>query len=143
MTKIIWQLPLKTVSEANISEHWTKSSKRHRQQQFFIRQLYMRETSEIPLPCVISMFRLSPYRLDEEDNLRMAFKWIKDEISECIFPEKVGTYIGKSGKLRLVKGRADDSPLIKWQYGQEKSRKNGIRIEISPWIQEPQRDNPL
>lgn len=69
--------------------------------------------------------------LDEEDNLRMAFKWIKDEISVCLVPEKRTYYTDKKGKLREVKGRADDDKRIKWEYGQEKARKLGIRIEIS------------
>lgn len=130
MKKIEWEIALKTISESNTTEHWTKSSKRHRQQQFFIRELFKNETAEIPIPCVVKMTRLGPRFLDADDNLRMAFKWIKDEISECVFPEKCGTYIDKKGKVRQIKGRADDSPLIVWEYAQEKSKSLGVRIEI-------------
>lgn len=128
---IKWEIPLKTVSESNKSEHWTASSKRHKIQQFFIREQFRREPRKIPIPCAVKMTRLSCKFLDEEDNLRMAFKWIKDEISECIFPEKRGSYVSKKGQVVRIKGRADDTPLIKWEYGQEKSRIMGIRIEIS------------
>lgn len=143
MTKIIWELPLSTVSEANRSEHWTKSSKRHKLQQFFIRQLFLKEAEEIPVPCQITLIRLSPRLLDSEENLPMAFKWVKDEIGACIFPDKVVDYDIKrkakgTNKVKIVhvknKGHADDSPLIKWKYDQEKSKFLSIRIEIESLI---------
>lgn len=131
MCEIIWELPLKTVSESNISEHWTKASKRHRQQQHFIRLLFAKESKEIPLPCNVKLIRLATRFLDKDDNLPMSFKWIKDEISECLFPEKRAHYIDRNGWARPIKGRADDSPMVTWQYDQEKSKILGIRIEIN------------
>lgn len=133
MAKIEWYIPITTVSEANTSEHWTKKRQRHKQQQFFIRSLFRRETSETPLPCVITMTRVSP-RLLDDDNLRTAFKWIRDEISECIFPEKTSHYISKSGRKIKIKGRADSDPRIKWEYAQEKGKTLGVKIEIAPHI---------
>lgn len=136
---IVWSLPLKTVSEINNvkvkskdgksrSEHWTEKSKRHKQQQFFIRSLFNHEGIEIKLPCTVKLIRISP-RLLDDDNLRSAFKWIRDELSECLIPEKVKAYVTKKGKMALIKGRADDDPRITWIYDQEKG-KQGIRIEI-------------
>lgn len=127
--KIIWEIPLKTVSEANSSEHWTKSSKRHRQQQFFIRQLFNTESIKIGLPCTVKMTRMSS-RLLDDDNLRTAFKWIRDEISECLIPEKCGKYVDNKGIIRFLKGRADNDTRIIWEYAQEKSRNQGVKIEI-------------
>lgn len=129
--KIIWELPLKTVSEANCFEHYRIKSKRHQQQQFFIRQLFIHEAQKIVLPCTVKMIRLAPRTLDEDDNLRMAFKWIKDEISECLIPEKRAAYVTKKGRIQEVKGRADSDKRITWEYGQEKTKIQGIRIEIS------------
>ena len=40
MKKITWNLRIKTVSEANCTQHWTKKSKRHKLQQFFIVKHY-------------------------------------------------------------------------------------------------------
>lgn len=125
---IVWTIPLKTVSEANCSEHWSKKSKRHRQQQFYIRSLFAHEAMQITLPCTVTLIRLSPRMLDD-DNLRSAFKWIRDEISECILPEKVKFY-QKKGKLYILKGHADSDSRITWVYGQEKQSTLGIRIEI-------------
>jgi hypothetical protein len=130
MQKIIWEIPLKTVSEANSSEHWTVSSKRHRQQQFFVRALFHGLKQEIPIPCTVTLTRLNSRPLDEDNNVS-AMKWIRDEISECIFPEKRKSYVSK-GKVRSIKGRADDDSRISWKYAQEKSKTLGIRIEIDP-----------
>ncbi len=127
---IIWTLPLKTVSEANCSEHWSKKSKRHRQQQFFIRSLFSHEASEIKLPCSVKLIRISPRILDD-DNLRSAFKWIRDEIAECLFPEKKKVAIIR-GKVVILKGFNDSDSRITWLYDQEKGKTLSIRIEISP-----------
>ena len=107
MSRIIWEVPIKTVSEANSSEHWTVSRKRHRTQQFFIRALFHGLKHSIQLPCKITLTRLNSRLLDEKDNLPMSFKWISDEISECLIPEKRKFYV-KNGKAIPIKGRADD-----------------------------------
>lgn len=129
MTKICWTIPIRTVSEANSSEHWTKKAKRHKQQQFFVRLAYKKFIEKLDFPCTVTMIRLSPRPLDD-DNLRSAFKYIRDEISECIFPEKAGVYMTKKGKVKKIKGRADSDERIIWHYLQEKSPGYGIRIEI-------------
>ena len=128
--KITWEIPLKTTSEGNSSQHWRTKAKRHKNQQFFIRMLFLKEPLKISLPCTVKMTRLSSRFLDEEDNLRMAVKWIKDEISECLIPNSRKTYINKSGKVIALKGRVDADQRIKWEYGQEKAKIQGLRIEI-------------
>lgn len=127
MTKRTFDLPIRTISEANCSEHWTKSSRRHKEQQFVIRLLF-NKIGRVKLPCVINLVRLAP-RLLDDDNLRSAFKWIRDEIAECLFPDKKKTYVHK-GKVCQVRGMNDSNELVTWQYGQEKNRLTGIRIEI-------------
>jgi len=130
MNKIVWQLPLRTCDETNAYEHRAVKTRRHRQQQFFIRQLFLHESRPIELPCTVKMVRLSPGTMDEEDNLRMAFKWIKDEIGACLCPSKSVVYVTKKGKTRENKGHADGDKRIKWEYGQEKARTLSVRIEI-------------
>ena len=130
MEKVTWTIPLKTVSEANCSEHWTKKAKRHRQQQFFIRCLFNVDGNVLRPPCEVKMIRVGPRYLDKEENLPCALKWVKDEIADCLQPDKVKTYVDKKGKIRKIKGRTDDNPEITWLYDQEKG-KTGIRIEIT------------
>ena len=131
MRKITWNLPLKTCDETNAYEHRAVKTRRHRQQQFFIKQLFMHESQEIILPCTVKFIRLSPRFMDEEDNLRMAFKWIKDEVGACLCPSKAVVYVTKKGQVRENKGHADGDKRIKWEYGQEKSTRLGIKIEIT------------
>lgn len=138
---IRWEIPLKTVSESNCSEHWTAKSKRHQQQQFFIRCLFNKESNEIPMPCEVTLTRISPRMLDAEENLPMAFKWIKDEIGACLFPDKVVTYKKKGGKFVKNKGHADSDPRVRWNFFQEKGKSLCIRIEIKPWTPDKQEEN--
>lgn len=136
MNKIVWNLPIRTVSESNLSEHWTTKSKRHKQQQFFVRCLFKHEAQEIKLPCIITLIRLSSRFLDSEENLPMAFKWIKDEIGACLFPDKVVIYHKKGGKFVKNKGHADSDARVVWKYSQEKSKTIGVRIEIECLVDE-------
>lgn len=122
---IFFQIPIKTISESNCSEHWTKKSKRHKQQQLFVRLAMTKERIEWPLPCDIKLSRLSPHQLDD-DNLRSSLKWVRDEVSEII----LGKTFSKDG-TKVLKGRKDDDPRLNWIYGQEKAKKYGVRIEIS------------
>ncbi len=129
---IRWEIPLKTISEGNTSEHWSTSSRRHKQQQFFIRLLFNQDHETIALPCEVTLTRISSRMLDSEENLPMAFKWIKDEIGANLFPEKVVTYKKKNGSYAKNKGHADSDPQVTWKYAQEKGKIQGIRIEIRP-----------
>lgn len=114
-----WDIYIKTVSEANSSEHWTKKSKRHKSQKRFIRLWSLENNIKATtLPCTIRLTRLAPGNLDADDNLRMAFKWIKDFIADEILPGQ-------------APGRADSDKRITWEYSQEKSVIYAIRIEIS------------
>lgn len=119
MTTIVWEIPLKTVSEANSSEHWRIKSKRHKQQQFLISCLFRHNAQPIVLPCIVKLSRLSP-RLLDDDNLRTAFKWIRDEIADWLI----------LGHLPKLKGRNDSDQRITWQYDQKQQQQQGIRIEI-------------
>lgn len=135
--KISWEVAISTISEANSSEYWRKKNKRHEQQQFFVERSYLANVKKLSLPCTITLTRLSSRFLDAEENLPMAFKWIKDQIGACMFPEKIVTYVAKNGKVKQNKGHADSDPRVKWKYAQEKSKLKGIRIEIESHNPDP------
>lgn len=128
--KYCFEVNIKTVSEANRCESPYVSNRRHQSQQFFVRQAYSSYVKGLSLPCRVKMTRMSNRKLDEEDNLRMALKWIKDEIGACIQPEKVVAYVTKSGRMKLNKGHADGGKMIKWEYDQVSCSIPGVRIEI-------------
>lgn len=83
----------------------------------FVRLAFNELEEKIPLPCRVVLTRLSKRFLDQGDNLPMAFKYIRDQVADCLLPG-------------LAIGQADASPLITWEYAQEKRALQGIRIEI-------------
>lgn len=130
MTTKIFELPIKTVSEANCTEHWTKKSKRHKEQAFFVRMAYLQYIEQVTLPVKITMTRCASRKLDS-DNLQMAFKWIRDELSDLVCSDRiVSTSQSKTGRTIAVRGRNDSDARINWEYKQEKSRKMGVIIEF-------------
>lgn len=130
MQKATWQLPIRTVSESNSSEHWSVKRKRHLHQQFLVRCSCVAHIDQVEFPCEVTLTRLAPRTLDS-DNLVSCFKWIRDELSECMLPEGKNTYLTAKGKVLVLKGRKDSDPRITWHYAQEKKNVYGIRIDIN------------
>lgn len=111
-----WEVPLKIISEANSTEHWTKKHARHKSQRMVIGLMWLQKQPEIPFPCVVKMTRISS-RLLDDDNLVGAFKHVRDYVADCIIPHK-------------PIGRSDSDKRIKWEYAQEKGKPQGMRLEI-------------
>lgn len=128
---VTWTLPIRTVSEANNSDHWSKKAKRRKQQQILIRILMKKDIEKVQLPCHITLTRLSPRMLDTMENLPMAFKAIIDEIADILIPEKGGWYKTSKGRLKRKRGHSDGDKRLTWAFGQEKSRTQGIRVSVS------------
>lgn len=112
-------LPIRTVSEANSSEHWTKKAKRHKHQKKIVWLTLHQQKPKISLPCNIILTRIAPRHLDKDQNLPMCFKWISDAICEYIHPG-------------LAVGRADSDERIGFVFAQCKGEPKtyGIKIEI-------------
>lgn len=129
-TKICFEIPIVTVSEANSSDHWTKKRKRHQQQQQRTRQAYARHVKyNVTFPCCVTLIRLGPRLLDDDNNVS-AFKWVRDELSECLLPHERKCYVTKTGKVKSLKGRADSDERIAWKYVQKKYPIRCIIVEI-------------
>jgi hypothetical protein len=107
-----------------------QKAKRHKQQQYFIRLSYLKQKVDIQLPCTVLLSRLSP-RLLDDDNLRSALKYVRDEISELILGQTDKTYTTKSGKIKKMKGRWDSDPRITWLYEQKKNPIQKVCIKIT------------
>ena len=114
-----WTLPIVTVSEGNLFEHWTKSNARHKRQKKCIKDNLSELSAYKNKKITVKLVRIASRKLDTGDNLNYSFKWIRDSIADLIYPG-------------LKAGRADDTDLIEWQYDQEKGRpkEKAIRIEI-------------
>lgn len=90
-------LPIKTVSEANVREHWAQRARRAKWQR---RDAYM-ATPRHTLPCTVTLTRIAPRTLDD-DNLRAALKAVRDGVADRL-------------------GVGDRDPRVVWEYGQEKA----------------------
>lgn len=103
-------LPLKTVSALNGSHsHWRTVATRRKRE----RRTAMLMCPQTVLPCVVRLVRLSAGTLDD-DNLRAALKSVRDGIADRL-------------------GVADNSPLVRWDYGQERCKRGeyAVRVEIT------------
>ena len=112
-----WRLNLKTVSEANNSEHWTKVYARRKLQKKLIYIKWLSDTPKLILPCKVKLTRIGGKFLDVGDNLPMAFKAIRDILADRIIPNK-------------PPGWSDSSPLIQWEYDQKKGAPSGILVQF-------------
>lgn len=115
---IVFIIPVKTVSEINkTSEHWSAKHRRHKAQRLHTWNAF-RQAVKVPLilPCVITMTRIAPRRLDD-DNLRTALKTIRDQLAAMIVDD-------------YRPGRADSDDRIKWQYAQEKGKPKEYTVKI-------------
>jgi len=114
-------IPIRTVSEANVRCHWrTKAqrAKRQREAAYMAVFAYLRaETKAIILPVslrpeAVRLVRIAPRQLDC-DNLQGALKAVRDGVSDAL--------------------GIDDRPgLLEWEYGQERGKvgEYGVRVEL-------------
>lgn len=107
-------VPIRLVSVANISEHWTATAKRRRDHRAAC--WYSLKAAKIPhaLPCVVTLTRIAPRKLDAHDNLRSAAKGCVDGIADW---------------LDL---KTDADPRVTWVYAQERGapKEYALRIEV-------------
>ncbi len=127
-------LPIQTFSEANggnkkvkvingkkvyKNEHWSQKNKRLKKQKWWVEFAFTKhETKLIKLPCDITMIRFASRFLDEDDNLRVALKPLKDYIAAEIMQD-------------FCPGRADGSKQLKWHYDQVISKQYYVKIIIN------------
>lgn len=103
-------IPIKTVSEMNVRCHWAQRAWRAKQHR--LAGFVMTPAHEVP--CVVTMTRLSPGELDD-DNIRSALKGLRDGIADRL-------------------GVKDNDKRVRWVYEQAKCRRGeyGVRVEITP-----------
>jgi hypothetical protein len=111
-----FNLPIKIESEANSSEHWTRKSKRHKNQKLILWAYLQNVKPEKKLPCHIILIRCSPRKFDD-DNLISGFKYVRDQIADYFIPGKRA-------------GMADNDSRLTWEYKQEYSKVHEIKVEF-------------
>ena len=108
---------LRVDSETNAYEHWRDKGKRRKKQKEWLHNAWLVAIRHdvlnlIVLPCVVRLTRIGQKRLDD-DNLREAFKAIRDQIASEI-------------------GVDDGDDRIKWEYAQcaVGKRVYSVRVEV-------------
>ncbi len=114
MVKLKVKQPL--TSEGNKKDYWKLKKVRADVLKFMTRVELNRIKEPIQLPCIITLTRISPRKLDD-DNLAYAFKSVRDMIAAFIFDD-----------YRM--GRRDNDPRIKWLYDQKKGEVGEYAFEI-------------
>lgn len=116
--RVVVDLPIRTVSEANNFEPWRVKYCRHKEQQRIVAICLKPLRDKIKLPCKIILTRFAPDFLDVFDNLPMSFKYIVDAVCAIV-----------TGEYRA--GKADGDKRITLGCDQKKSEAYGIRIEVT------------
>ena len=115
---MIFYIPMRVVSEANLREHWRKRHARHK---LIEKTLWVYfKNAKIELPCEIMLTRIAPRPLDEDNLIGGAMKHIRDTIADFLIPGK-------------APGRADADKRLKWLYRQDHRapREYALEIEIT------------
>lgn len=113
MTTITVEIPVKTVSESNVREHWAVKAKRAKTQREAARLMLARwkRLGKGKGKISVRLVRLGARNLDS-DNLARSFKAIRDGIADAF-------------------GIDDGDARFEWQYGQERGP-YAVRVEI--WV---------
>ncbi len=101
MTARTCRLPIKTVSVANLREHWSKRARRarqHRQVALLLVQAELASVRRWFVPVVVKLTRVAPRALDS-DNLQSSCKAARDGVADAL-------------------GIDDGDDSIRWEYDQ-------------------------
>lgn len=114
MSTMQFTAPIRLVSEANQRCHWATRSPRTKKHRWASRMLCQNMFGRPPvLPVRVELTRIAPRELDD-DNLRSAFKAIRDGIADWL-------------------GVLDNDKRIRWDYGQKPGgvKVYAIKVEIT------------
>jgi hypothetical protein len=111
MSATTFHIPVKTSNGLNARGHWAVHHRRARRER---EAAFMLCPPRLPLPCVVTMTRVSPgTRAMDDDNLQGALKCIRD---------------GTAKRL----GVDDASPLVMWRCEQRRGDWGvDVRIEVA------------
>jgi len=113
--KILVMLPLRTVSGANIREHWAAKAARAKLQRSTARMMLLLDKKWCAQQnhFAVKLTRIAPKKLDS-DNLEISFKAIRDGIADAI-------------------GIDDGSDRFTWNCAQESGnpKEYAVRVEIT------------
>lgn len=104
------RLPIRTLSELNTRGHWSARARRMKAHRL---AAYV-GTPVVPLPCVVTLTRVSAGTLDD-DNLRGALKGVRDGVADRL-------------------GCDDADPRLRFEYAQARGKRGefAVLVEVRP-----------
>src|SRR5690349_498129 len=102
----VMEIPVQTVSEMNMREHWSQKYKRKKAQQTIVTLLLRNRPAEL-YPARVRLTRLAARRLDA-DNLASSQKHVQDAVARWL-------------------GVDDGDAAVTWEYAQEKRKGYAVR----------------
>ncbi len=107
-------VPVRTVSETNMREHWSRRHRRASHQRFVARCVAGHDWRQRWDACTVHLTRIAPRRLDAGNNAA-SMKAVQDGICDAL-------------------GIDDGDPRIGWEYHQRKAMagepKEGVLVEV-------------
>jgi hypothetical protein len=106
------ELPIRIQSEQNLREHWATRARRAKRQRRMVADalLAMGRHRAPPLPVVVTLTRLAPRKLDD-DNAVGGHKHVRDQVAAWL-------------------GVDDADQRVEWRYAQERANAYACRIAI-------------
>ncbi len=105
-------LPLRTVSEKNQREHWSRRAKRVAAQRGMAKLACW--SACYPLrgkPVTVLLTRVSPFALDQGDNIAAALSAVRDGVADAL-------------------GTNDRDPLVTWKYDQRRGAAKEYAVAV-------------
>jgi len=103
-------VPVRTVSEANVRQHWRHRKRRASEHRLVTAALLRAQRARPELPVVVTLTRIGPKKIDS-DNCWGALKHVRDGVAD-------------------VYGVDDGDGRYAWRCEQEVFREYGVRVEI-------------
>lgn len=113
-------LPIRLKSLSNRREHWGTKARRTRDHRRGVLLWINQQSAPIPpLPVTVTLTRIAPRPLDSDDNLRDAFKALKDGIADAY-------------------GLPDNDRRFTWVYAQRRGKAREYLVEIEVLARDPE-----
>ena len=113
-TQLRVMVPIRTVSVANLREHWAKKAKRAKSERDAVAYVLRPRLRDEPLgawvPGTVTITRIAPRRLDDDNAVR-AQKSVRDEVAAQL-------------------GVDDRDPRVTWRVEQRRGRVREYAVEI-------------
>ena len=106
----VFNIPIRTISEANNRDHWSKKARRAKGQRLMARLLTLSNLSKKLERYVVTLTRIGKRKLDT-DNLARSMKAIRDGIADAI-------------------GVDDGDERLRWEYEQKIGKSYFVEVSI-------------